>query len=114
MTKGTPPGRASGWVTRALSPPASCCAVVWVVRRKYVPPRSVEMHTIAFGGDADVARLQSMASTCRGTFHQSTDGVQLLQTFVSIAAGCAQARLVERFGERLALEVNQRIALDYL
>ncbi len=77
--------------------------------------RGLQVHTIAFGSGANSSKLQSLATTGGGTFHSAATGMQLVDTFKSIAkAGALKDELMDQFAKEVGKLLTDKLVLDYL
>jgi len=77
--------------------------------------RNLQVHTIAFGGDAGVAKLKTIANEGKGQCHIAIDGIQLVNTFADIASTASPVQhLATMVGSRLSALVANKIVVDYL
>jgi uncharacterized protein YegL len=73
------------------------------------------LHSVAFGGGADTAELQSMATAGGGELKLALDRSSLYKGFREIAASKgASQEIIKCFGERLAKEIANKLFIDYL
>lgn len=74
---------------------------------------SLQIHTIAFGSGADKGPLKTIA-TLRGTFHDAPTGVDLQETFKTIAAGAGPSEAIfKEVGSRIADAVTDKLTIEY-
>ncbi|UJR19420.1 hypothetical protein I4U23_022550 [Adineta vaga] len=77
--------------------------------------RGLQVHTIAFGRDADKTTLNKIAQAGKGTFHQNITSVDLSDTFVQISTQLtAFDGLIDEFATRVSDAATTKLMLEFL
>ncbi|CAF4524574.1 unnamed protein product [Rotaria sp. Silwood2] len=75
----------------------------------------LQVHTIAFGGRADTATLESLAGAGRGKFHKSLTGEELVNTFIEISTQLTSVDgLIHEFAKRVSDAATNKLMLEFL
>ncbi|CAF1528181.1 unnamed protein product, partial [Rotaria sordida] len=77
--------------------------------------RGLQVHTIAFGKDADTATLEQLADAAHGKFHKCITGAELAKTFVQISTALTSVDgLIQEFAKKVSDAATNKLMLEFL